>query len=52
MSTANPIRDSAFKYLLRDETAARLLVGAILGEGVVSLRLRPTALSICVLGGE
>ena len=46
MRIANPIYDSAFKYLLQDETAARLLVGAILGEEVVSLRPHPTVLSI------
>ena len=46
MRIANPIYDSAFKYLLQDETAARLLVGAILGEEVVSLRPHPTEFSV------
>ena len=52
MSTASPIRDSAFKYPLRDEAAARLLVGAVLGEEVVSLRPHPTELSMRVPSGE
>ena len=46
MRIANPIYDSAFKYLLQDETAARLLIGAILGEEVVSLRPHPTEYSV------
>ena len=46
MRIANPIYDSTFKYLLQDETAARLLVGAILGEEVVSLRPHPTEFSV------
>ena len=48
MRIANPIYDSAFKYLLQDETAARLLIGAILGEEVVSLRPHPTEFSVRV----
>ena len=48
MRIANPIYDSTFKYLLQDETAARLLIGAILGEEVVSLRARPTEYSVRV----
>lgn len=46
MRIANPIYDSTFKYLLQDETAARLLIGAILGEEVVSLRPHPTEFSV------
>ena len=46
MRIANPIYDSTFKYLLQDETAARLLIGAILGEEVVSLRPHPTEYSV------
>ena len=45
---ANPIYNSTFKYLLQDETAARLLIGAILGEEVVSLRPHPTEYSVRV----
>ena len=48
MRIANPIYDSTFKYLLQDETAARLLIGAILGEEVVSLRAHPTEYSVRV----
>ena len=48
MRIANPIYDSTFKYLLQDETAARLLIGAILGEEVVSLRPHPTKYSVRV----
>ncbi|MEQ8702502.1 MAG: hypothetical protein RIC19_01220 [Phaeodactylibacter sp.] len=39
---ANPIYDVVFKYLMRDEKLARLLLSAIIGEEVVSLALRPT----------
>ena len=46
MIVANPIYNSTFKYLLQDETAARLLIGAILGEEVVSLRPHPTEYSV------
>ena len=48
MIVANPIYNSTFKYLLQDETAARLLIGAILGEEVVSLRPHPTKYSVRV----
>ena len=46
MRIANPIYDSTFKYLLQDETAARLLVGAILDEEVERLRPHPTEFSV------
>ena len=52
MRIANPIYDSTFKYLLQDETAARLLVGAILGEEVVSLRPHPTEFSVRIDAGR
>lgn len=39
---ANPIYDVVFKYLMNDEKLARLLLSAIIGEEVVSLKLRPT----------
>ena len=41
MRIANPMYDAAFKYLMDDEAAARLLVGAVLGEEVVSLQALP-----------
>ena len=34
MRIANPMYDAAFKYLMDDQAAARLLVGAVLGEEV------------------
>jgi hypothetical protein len=39
---ANPIYDVVFKYLMRDEKLARLLLSAIIVEEVISLTLRPT----------
>jgi hypothetical protein len=39
---ANPIYDVVFKYLMRDEKVARLLLSAIIGKEVVSLEFRPT----------
>ncbi len=42
MQIANPIYDVVFKYLMNDEKLARLLLSAIIGEEVVSLKLRPT----------
>jgi hypothetical protein len=39
---ANPIYDVVFKYLMNDEKLAKLLLSAIIGEEVVSLKLRPT----------
>ena len=41
MRIANPMYDAAFKYLMDDQAAARLLVGAVLGEEVVSLKALP-----------
>ena len=41
MEIANPIYDAAFKYLMQDDRAARLLVGRITGLDVESLELRP-----------
>ena len=41
MEIANPIYDAAFKYLMQDDRAARLLVGRIAGLEVESLELRP-----------
>ena len=41
MRIANPMYDAAFKYLMDDQAAARLLVGAVLGEEVVSLHALP-----------
>ena len=41
MRIANPMYDAAFKYLMDDPAAARLLVGAVLSEEVVSLQPLP-----------
>ena len=41
MRIANPMYDAAFKYLMDDKAAARLLVGAVLGEDVVDLQALP-----------
>ena len=41
MRIANPMYDAAFKYLMDDQAAARLLVGAVLGEEVVDLQALP-----------
>ena len=41
MEIANPIYDAAFKYLMQDDRAARLLVGRIAEMEVESLELRP-----------
>ena len=40
MEIANPIYDAAFKYLMRDDRSARLLVGRIAGLEVESLEVR------------
>lgn len=39
---ANPIYDVVFKYLMRDEKVAKLLLSAIIGKEVVSIEFRPT----------
>ena len=41
MRIANPMYDAAFKYLMDDQAAARLLVGAVLDEDVVDLQALP-----------
>ena len=41
MRIANPMYDAAFKYLMDDQAAAGLLVGAVLGEEVESLQALP-----------
>ncbi len=41
MLIANPIYDTAFKYLLEDERIARELLSVILGEEIVSLEIKP-----------
>ena len=45
MEIANPIYDAAFKYLMQDDRAARLLVGRIAGLEIESLELRPQELA-------
>jgi len=39
---ANPIYDVVFKYLMKEEKAAKLLLSAIIGREVVGLEFRPT----------
>ena len=46
MEIANPIYDPAFKYLMQDGRAARLLVGRIAGLDIESLELRPQELAV------
>lgn len=41
MRIANPMYDASFKYLMDDQAAARLLVGTVLGEEVVSPEALP-----------
>jgi hypothetical protein len=41
MLIANPIYDSAFKYLLEDTDLAREFLGTILGEEIVSITVKP-----------
>ena len=41
MLIANPIYVSVFKYLMEDNKVAKLIVGAIIGEKIVSLDFRP-----------
>lgn len=39
---ANPIYDVVFKYLMKDDKVAKLLLSAIIGREVVALEFRPT----------
>ena len=41
MRIANPMYDAVFKHLLEDPAAAKLLVGAILGDEIESLEMVP-----------
>jgi len=41
MEIANPIYDVVFKYMMEDNTVAKLLVSSIVGENVVSLEPKP-----------
>ena len=52
MEIANPIYDAAFKYLMQDDRAARLLVGRIAGLEVESLELRPQEVAAPRGGGR
>ncbi|MEY3367689.1 MAG: hypothetical protein RI973_844 [Bacteroidota bacterium] len=45
---ANPIYDVVFKYLMRDEKVAKLLLSAIIGKEVLSLEFRPTEHTLAV----
>ncbi len=40
VAIANPIYDSVFKYMMEDNKAAKLLIGALLNREVISLTLR------------
>ena len=41
VAIANPIYDVVFKYMMEDNTVAKLLVSSIIGEEVVSLEPKP-----------
>src|SRR5215475_10483652 len=41
MEIANPIYDVVFKYMMDDNSVAKLLVSAIIGEKVISLEPKP-----------
>ena len=41
MKIANPIYDVVFKYLMEDNTVAKLLVSSIIGEEIISLDPKP-----------
>jgi len=41
MEIANPIYDVVFKYMMEDNTVAKLLVSSIIGEEVISLDAKP-----------
>ncbi len=41
MQIANPIYDVVFKYLMEDETIAKLIIGTIIGEEIISLEFLP-----------
>jgi hypothetical protein len=41
MEIANPIYDVVFKYMMEDNTVAKLLISSIIGEDVVSLEPKP-----------
>ncbi len=42
---ANPIYDVVFKYLMKDEKVAKLLLSVIIGKEILSLEFRPTEYS-------
>ena len=41
MEIANPVYDVVFKYMMEDNTVAKLLISSIIGEDVVSLEPKP-----------
>jgi len=41
MEIANPIYDVVFKYMMEDNTVAKLVVSSIIGEDIVSLEPKP-----------
>ena len=48
MLIANPIYDVVFKYLMEDHKVAKLLIGGIIGEKVLSLEPRPREHSVAL----
>ena len=48
MRIANPIYDVVFKYLMKHNQSAKLLLSAILGREISSLQLRPTEHEVTV----
>jgi flagellar biosynthesis GTPase FlhF len=53
MLIANPMYDVVFKFLLEDQSVAKLLIGTIIGEEILSLEFRPQERSHQVdAGGE
>lgn len=46
MKIANPIYDVVFKYMMKDNLVARLLLSAIIGEEIVELQFQPKELPL------
>ena len=46
MQIANPIYDAVFKFMMKDNKVAKLLLSAIIGEEIIKLDFRPTELEI------
>ncbi len=52
MEIANPIYDAAFKYLMQDDRAARLVIGRIAGLAVESVEFRPQEVAVSRPDGQ